>query len=143
MAFHKNFHVEKEAALEKVAADLAPILKKGAIISLNGDLGAGKTALARAIIRFLCQNKTLDVPSPTFTLVQTYETPAGSLWHYDLYRLKHADEIYETGWEDALADQAIILIEWAERLDNLLPANIIHIHIKTNADQSREIEVKI
>jgi tRNA threonylcarbamoyladenosine biosynthesis protein TsaE len=141
MAFHKNFHVEKEVDLDKIAADLAPILKKGAIISLNGDLGAGKTALARAIIRFLCQNKTLDVPSPTFTLVQTYETPIGPLWHYDLYRLKHADEIYETGWEDALADQAIILIEWAQRIENLLPRNIIHIEITTTNNNTRSIEV--
>jgi tRNA threonylcarbamoyladenosine biosynthesis protein TsaE len=105
-------------------------------------LGAGKTALARALIRHLMNNPIQDVPSPTFTLVQTYETPIGNLWHFDLYRLKAPQEIYELGWEDALAEKAIILIEWAERLERLLPSNAMHIKISVESDNSRKIEMR-
>ncbi len=104
-----------EAALAARAAWLAPQLRGGDAVFLRGDLGAGKTAFARAMIRTLTGKPDLNVPSPTFTLVQTYDTPAAPLWHFDLYRLKSAEEIFEIGWEDALAG-AIMVVEWPERL---------------------------
>jgi tRNA threonylcarbamoyladenosine biosynthesis protein TsaE len=108
-------HDLDESALAARAAALAPQLRAGDVLFLRGDLGAGKTVFARALIRALTGDAALTVPSPTFTLVQTYDTPAGPLWHFDLYRLKSAEEIYEIGWEDALGG-AIMVVEWPERL---------------------------
>jgi tRNA threonylcarbamoyladenosine biosynthesis protein TsaE len=106
-----------EGELAAAAAALAPRLRAGDVLFLRGGLGAGKTAFARALVRALCGDAALAVPSPTFTLVQTYDTPAGALWHFDLYRLKTPDEIYEIGWEDALSG-GLVVVEWPERLGN-------------------------
>lgn len=110
-----DFHDLDETQLAAQAAALAPRLGAGDVLFLRGDLGAGKTVFARALIRALAGDADLNVPSPTFTLVQTYDTPAAPLWHFDLYRLKHAEEVYEIGWEDALSG-AIMVVEWPERL---------------------------
>lgn len=123
-------HTETGLTAEELAARaarLAAQLRAGDVIFLYGDLGAGKTFFARALIRALCGDPALPVPSPTFTLVQTYDTPAGPLWHFDLYRLQDPEEIYETGWEEALSG-AIMLVEWPERLGDaagnpLVPAD--------------------
>jgi tRNA threonylcarbamoyl adenosine modification protein YjeE len=143
MAISKVFHVKNEADLAEVAAEIAPKLSGGSIMALEGDLGAGKTALTRAIIRHLTGNPELDVPSPTFTLVQTYDTPKGELWHFDLYRLKHPEEIFEIGWEDALSSGGIIIIEWPERIATLLSTFVIRVAITIEADKSRSIKVTI
>ena len=110
----------------KAAAEFAATLKPRDIVLLNGDLGMGKSVFARAIIRALTGQPDLDVPSPTFTLAQTYETPVGDVWHLDLYRLKDPEELYEIGWEDALTS-GIILVEWPERLDYLTPKKSIKV----------------
>ena len=139
----KVFHAWTEEDLGGIATQITSLLKFGQVISLEGDLGAGKTALARALLRTLKNDPTLDVPSPTYTLVQTYDTPKGPVWHFDLYRLKSPDEIYEIGWEDALAENALLLIEWAERIENLLPYTTGHIKITAGADGTRTIEVSL
>ena len=90
------------------------------VVGLQGDLGAGKTTLARAILRAAAGDPGLIVPSPTFTLVEVYDTPRGSFWHFDLYRLETPEQVFELGWEEALAD-GIALVEWPERLGALLP----------------------
>lgn len=99
--------------------------KNGAVLCLHGDLGAGKSVFARAFIRALCGDAAMEVPSPTFTLVQTYPFErAGrqeTVWHFDLYRLCEPSEIYEIGWEEALSEDGIVLVEWPERLGRLLP----------------------
>lgn len=141
MGFNKVFHVTDEAELAEIAAAVAPHLHAGAIMSLEGDLGAGKTAFARALIRNLASNPALEVPSPTFTLVQTYETSKGEIWHFDLYRLKHPEEIYELGWEDALASKAILLVEWAERIAPLLPPLMARVRIEIGGGTTRKITV--
>jgi tRNA threonylcarbamoyladenosine biosynthesis protein TsaE len=110
-----EFHDLDETMLAARATALAPQLRAGDVLFLRGDLGAGKTVFARALIRALTDDPDMNVPSPTFTLVQTYDTSAGPLWHFDLYRLKSAEEIYEIGWEDALGG-AIMVVEWPERL---------------------------
>ena len=108
---------EATAALgESLAAELAP----GDLIVLQGDLGAGKTALARAIIRSLADDPALEVPSPTFALVQPYETPRGPVLHADLYRLGDPREVDELGLLDNPA--AIVLVEWAERAPEIAAA---------------------
>jgi len=142
MPINKTFHVENEAALAGVAAQIAPLVAHGAIVALEGNLGAGKTAFARALIRHLTGKPDLDVPSPTFTLLQTYEANGIPIWHFDFYRLKHPEEVFELGWEDALASGGILLLEWAERIGPLLPSSVMHIVLTPDGATSRTLEVR-
>ena len=107
-----------EQATGALAARLAAAAHPGDVIALQGGLGAGKTSFARAFIAARGGDET--VPSPTFTLVQTYDLPGGMIWHFDLYRLRMAEEAWELGIEEAFRD-GISLIEWPERLGVLLP----------------------
>jgi len=108
-----------EAATAALGARLAAGARPRDVLLLHGDLGMGKTALARGFVMGAA-SETDEVPSPTFTLVQTYPSVRGTIWHFDLYRLKHPDEIWELGFEDALVD-GILLIEWPDRLGGLAP----------------------
>ena len=119
--------LEDEAATSTLAARVGSLLRPGDVVALRGDLGAGKTAFARALIQSLGDPDD-EVPSPTFTLVQTYETPAGSIWHFDLYRLSGPDEVIELGWDEVRAD-SIALVEWPDRLGPLLPPDRLDIAI--------------
>ena len=114
------------AATADLARRFARLVKPGDIIALKGDLGAGKTAFARVLIQALA-GAAVEVPSPTFTLVQTYETAAGTVWHFDLYRLQSADEAIELGIDQAFAE-GISLIEWPERLE-ALPAEALTLEL--------------
>ena len=107
-----------EAATARLAGRLAPHLKPGDVIALRGGLGAGKTTFARALISALIGAQT-DVPSPTYTLVQTYDTPGLTVFHFDLYRLEHAGEVMELGWEETM--DGLSLIEWPDRAGGHLP----------------------
>lgn len=113
-----------EAATRALAAAIAGVSGRGDLIALKGDLGAGKTTFARAFIRALGGGD--EVPSPTFTLVQVYQTETGDIWHFDLYRLQSPEEIWELGIEEAL-DDGISLIEWPERIVDLLPGGRLEI----------------
>jgi len=108
-----------EAATAALGVRLAAVARPRDVLLLHGDLGMGKTALARGFVRAAAP-ETDEVPSPTFTLVQTYPRARGTVWHFDLYRLKDPDEIWELGFEDALVD-GILLIEWPDRLGGLAP----------------------
>ena len=109
-----------ETASERLAAGLAMLAGKGDLIALEGDLGAGKTTIARSFIRTLADNPALEVPSPTFTLVQTYELDGTSVAHMDFYRLQEPAEIDELGIEEAL-DAGTVIVEWPSRAADLLP----------------------
>src|SRR2546423_1108871 len=109
-----------ERATQRLAIDLAAVLKPGDLITLSGDLGAGKTALARALIRHLADDPTMEVPSPTFTLVQTYALPRFTVVHVDLYRVGHPGELAELGVDEA-AENAVVLLEWPDRAAGALP----------------------
>ena len=112
-----------ETATAALGAMLAQRLRPGDVVGLYGELGSGKTTLARAILRAASGDPDLIVPSPTFTLVEVYETERGPYWHFDLYRLEAPEQVYELGWEDALAE-GIVLIEWPQRLGALLPKHL-------------------
>jgi tRNA threonylcarbamoyl adenosine modification protein YjeE len=120
----------------KAAQDLAQTLTAPQIILLNGNLGMGKTVFARALIRALCEESALEVVSPTFTLVQTYETKNFSINHYDLYRIEDPDEIFELGWEDSIYD-GITIVEWPERLGAYKPSQYLDITL-SNSDNSKD-----
>lgn len=118
------FTLGNEGATAALARALAGLARPGDVIALRGDLGAGKTVFARAFVNALpdASGKTDEetVPSPTFTLVQIYDRRPAPVWHFDLYRLETADEVYELGIEEAL-HEGISLIEWPERMERLLP----------------------
>jgi tRNA threonylcarbamoyladenosine biosynthesis protein TsaE len=116
-----------EKATVAFAMRLATLAARGDVIALKGELGAGKTTLARAFIRARGGDET--VPSPTFTLVQLYDLPGGAVWHFDLYRLRRPEDAWELGIEDAFND-GISLIEWPDRLGNLLPARELEVALE-------------
>ena len=132
------FQTSSESETTALAAKIAAEAKAGDIFLLEGPLGAGKSVFARGFIRALCGEET-DVPSPTFTLLQTYEAPKASLWHFDLYRLEHPEDIYEIGWEEAFSN--IMLVEWPERLGRLIPKSVTRITIETLSGESRKITI--
>jgi tRNA threonylcarbamoyl adenosine modification protein YjeE len=108
-----------EAATRALAAALAALLKPGDLVTLSGDLGAGKTTFARALIRHLAGNDAIEVPSPTFTLMQSYELPRFPLVHADLYRLNGPGELGELGVDD-VAEDSVVLLEWPDRAEDML-----------------------
>ncbi len=125
-----------EAETEALGRRIADALRPGDVVALYGGLGAGKTSLARSIVRrFLPQE---EVPSPTFTLVQTYETPAFAIWHVDLYRLKDKSEVRELGLEEAL-DEGVLLIEWPERMAELLPRDRLDVMFEMTDDAEHRV----
>lgn len=146
ICYHKTMtvHIADETALQAwVATKLAPaILRVGkpVTVALEGTLGAGKTALARSLIRTLTGNSALEVPSPTYTLLQTYPTPYGEIYHFDLYRLQHPDETMELGWEEAMTG-FLTLVEWPDRLGYLRPPYLITLAIApvSGSDTARQL----
>jgi tRNA threonylcarbamoyl adenosine modification protein YjeE len=121
-----------EPALKALAGKLAPRLRKGDFLALAGDLGAGKTAFARYLIRAFLERDTEEVPSPTFALVQPYEAPRFPIHHYDLYRLSGYAEAAELGIDEALATGAVFA-EWPERLEGHLPADRLEVALTEGA----------
>ena len=107
------------AATEALAARIAALLRPGDAVLLEGPLGAGKSALARALLRALLDDPALDVPSPSYTLVQTYDAPFGPVHHFDLWRLDGPAALAELGWDDAR--DGAVLVEWPDRLGALRP----------------------
>lgn len=135
--------VRSENETAQLAADLAPSLQKGDVVLLHGTLGTGKTVFARSLIRTLTDSADLEVPSPTFTLVQTYNADPAPIYHFDLYRLESPDEIFELGWEEALAE-GIVIVEWPERLGPYKPRAPLDISISAveNNDNARQILIE-
>ena len=130
------------AATQRLGFLLARHLRAGDVVALAGDLGAGKSVLARAIITCLCPEED-DIPSPTFTLVQTYEPQSGgTIMHFDLYRLEMPEEALDLGIEDAFVD-AICLIEWPQRLGPFLPRTALAVSLSAidGASDARMISI--
>ncbi|WP_394693035.1 tRNA (adenosine(37)-N6)-threonylcarbamoyltransferase complex ATPase subunit type 1 TsaE [Hyphobacterium sp.] len=128
-----SFPLPDAAATERLGARLGTVLKPGDIVLLHGDLGMGKTTLARGMIAALCG--VTDAPSPTYTLVQSYDTESGDwLLHADLYRIEDESELEELGLDDAFED-AICLIEWPDRLGRYLPGRRLDLHLVQDGPQ--------
>jgi tRNA threonylcarbamoyladenosine biosynthesis protein TsaE len=113
------------SATHALAARLAALLRAGDAVLLEGPLGAGKSELARAVLRAAAGDPALEVPSPTFTLVQSYDLPAGPAHHFDLYRLDGPAGLEELGWDEAR--EGIVLVEWPDRLGALAPPDALRI----------------
>ena len=128
-------HISSLQETENVARFLSFFLKKRDVLALKGDLGMGKTTFSRFLIQILSKEKCI-VPSPTFTLVQTYETSQGTIYHFDAYRLNDPEEIIEIGLEDAL-EKGISLIEWPEKVESFLPPKrlTLDFHLSQNERQ--------
>lgn len=142
LAPDRGFRLDGEAATQRLGVLIAHELKSGEAVCLSGPLGAGKSTLARALVRALT-TPTEEVPSPTFTLVQFYEGARLKVAHFDLYRLADRDEAYEIGLDEALEDGAA-LIEWPERLDGRLPPDRLDVEIalaETGDDQARYVRL--
>ena len=122
----QTLSIANEAELIALGAALIPQLSAGQTVCLSGGLGAGKTTLVRGIIQSVLGD--IDVPSPTYTLVQTYDFPEYELWHCDMYRLERPEDGYELGLMDAF-EEALCLIEWPDKLGNLIPENVLRIEI--------------
>jgi len=125
------------AGTEALARRVAGLVCPGDAILLTGPLGAGKTTFARAFIRALAGDATLDVPSPSFTLVQTYGTRSGPVHHLDLWRLAGPADLEELAWDDLLGD--VVLVEWPERLGVRRPRSALSITFDINRDDTRTL----
>ena len=137
MSFEVTVTLPHPAATDAFGARLAAILQPGDVVALEGPLGSGKTALARAVVRTLT-NPLEEVPSPTFTLVQVYQSVAGPLYHFDLYRLEAPDQVVELGIDDAFAD-GISLVEWPDRLGGYLPRRHLRIELAAGAEKDSRV----
>lgn len=126
-----------EAETLELGRKIAQALKPGDAVSLEGDLGTGKTAITKGIALGL--NISEPITSPTFTLVNTYEGST-TLHHFDVYRVDDPEELYTIGWEEYFSDDAITLVEWGDRIPSLLPPNTFHIRLaRDNTDENNRI----
>ena len=133
--FHTQSEEETIAAGEEVAAELPP----KAVVLLIGNLGAGKTTLAKGVVKGLGAAQPDEVSSPTFTLIHEYSP---SVYHIDLYRLDREDQVATLGLDEIFDRTAVVLIEWGERFQRLMPEARIEIRLRATGENSREIEVR-
>lgn len=132
--------LDSEAATINLGRLLAPALDAAGVIFLSGGLGAGKTTLCRGLLRGLGYDGA--VKSPTFTLVEPYELERGSVYHFDLYRLAHPDELDYLGAEDYFAAEALCLIEWPERGAGFLPTPDLELTLTVTLEASRQVQLR-
>ena len=132
-----SIRLPDQAATEALARSLSAMLRAGDVVALSGDLGAGKTTFARALLRTLADDPALEVPSPSFTLMQSYEAGRLTVVHADFYRVSDPGELVELGWDEA-AEGALVLVEWPDRIAGLLPADRLDVAFRLVADESVE-----
>jgi len=134
----KSFETHGEEETIELGRRISATLPKRAVVLLIGNLGAGKTTLAKGIINGLGAAEPEDVTSPTFTLIHEF---GARVYHIDLYRLDHAEQVATLGLDEIFDREAVVLIEWGERFPQLLPDNRIEIRIETVSGQARRIEI--
>ena len=134
-----EFITNSPAETEKVGEALAKIVTPGTVIAYRGDLGAGKTAFTRGLARGL--GATEQVTSPTYTIVNEYLSGKMPLFHFDMYRLRSADELFDIGWDDYLDRGGVCAVEWSENVDDAME-NAIWVTIHKTGEASRRIEIE-
>ena len=139
MIMEKKLESASPDETESIAIELAKEARAGSIYTLSGDLGAGKTVFARGFARGL--GIMSPVTSPTFTLVNEYKKGRLPLYHFDVYRLGEAEELYDTGFEDYLENGGVVLIEWAERIEELLPRPYFYISIEKDLSRGEDFRL--
>ena len=133
----KRFILKNEEDTAALGASIAEGLKPGAVRALTGDLGAGKTTLTKAVARALGVTETLT--SPTFTIVQEYESGRMPVYHFDVYRVHGEDDLFELGFDDYLHGRGVCLIEWADLIEDLLPKDAMRIRLEYGAHEDERI----
>lgn len=131
-----RYYIQSVSQVPDIAAKIITAIPKGSVVLLYGDLGAGKTTLTSSIVKVL--GATEQVSSPTFSIINTYETPSGELHHIDLYRLKDTEEALDIGIEDYLDPQLYTFVEWPQIIENILPLYYYEIRISVE-EETREI----
>src|SRR6202161_3000317 len=135
-----SFEAPDEATTLAIAAAQAAWLETDDFVALIGDLGAGKTAFARGLIRALVEAPDLEAPSPTFTLMQVYDAPRGPVVHADFYRLRGPTELANLGWDEAI-DGAVAIVGGAEKTAQALPVDRLEIHIQFDASRGPDFRL--
>lgn len=137
--FAADLTLDSLPATAALGRRIADGLRVGDAVALEGDLGAGKTTLARAILESL--GVTEDVPSPTFTLMQQYETPKLAVRHYDFYRIEKPSEVNELGLDEAL-DEGAVLIEWPDKAPSRIPADALRVTLSATSERARNAHIE-
>jgi tRNA threonylcarbamoyladenosine biosynthesis protein TsaE len=135
------FHTASEEETIAFGERLAGRLPRGAVVLLVGNLGAGKTTLAKGIVKGLGAARPEEVSSPTFTLIHEYGSPV-AVYHVDLYRIDSAEDAATLGLDELFDSEKVVLIEWGERFPELMPPGHLEIRLRTVGDERREIEME-
>ncbi|MCC7349140.1 MAG: tRNA (adenosine(37)-N6)-threonylcarbamoyltransferase complex ATPase subunit type 1 TsaE [Phycisphaerales bacterium] len=136
-----TFFSHSVAQTEQIAADLASTLGPGDCLALHGDLGAGKTQFVRGLVRAYGGHERA-VSSPTYVLLNLYPTPRGAIFHLDAYRISGPADLQAIGFEELLQQQGLVIIEWASRVESLLPPMTLHITLTPTSTTSRQIDIR-
>lgn len=131
--------IYSQARIEAAAVWVAERLRPGDAVLLSGPLGAGKSTFARALIRAACGDPSLDVPSPSYTLAQSFAAPRFTLSHFDLWRLFGPDDVLELGWDDAR--MGAVVVEWPDRLGPLAPDDALRLTLTVQSPDTRRVQV--
>lgn len=134
----KEFYSKNVSDTDAVAAEIASLLKKGDVLALYGEMGAGKTAFVRGLVKALCPECLPLVHSPTFAIVNEYEGERITVYHYDLYRIADEDDLYSTGYFDRLGGEGIVVTEWSELIDSAIPSDAYRLRIEKAGETERK-----
>lgn len=134
----KEFYSKNLSDTDAIAAEIASLLKPGDVLALYGEMGAGKTAFVRGLVKALCPECLPLVHSPTFAIVNEYEGDTLTVYHYDLYRITDEDDLYSTGYFDRLGGKGIVVTEWSELIDGAIPADAYRLRIEKAGETERK-----
>lgn len=133
----KEFYSHNISDTEQIAREIASMLKKGDVLALYGEMGAGKTAFVRGLVKALCPECLPLVHSPTFAIVNEYEGDSVTVYHYDLYRIADEDDLYSTGFYDRLGGDGIVVTEWSELIESAIPSDAFRLRLEKCGETER------
>ena len=133
----KEFYSQSIADPERIAREIASLLKTGVVLALYGEMGAGKTAFVRGLVGALCPECLPLVHSPTFAIVNEYEGDSVTVYHYDLYRIADEDDLYSTGFYDRLGGDGIVVTEWSELIESAIPSDAFRLRLEKCGETER------